>query len=137
MYKKYLIPICILVVIIVSGYFILTVNNTAVREQVTQNLSVSAFLIVQDKSYELSILEGSSVYDVMVIARETTDFDFSGKKFSGLGFFVEEINGITGDTETEMYWTFYINDAKSNVGVSEYILNEGDVIEWKYEKSDL
>ena len=60
------------------------------------------------------------------------NFSFKAKNYSGLGYFVEEINGIKN--ADGFYWTLYINNKYSTVGVSQYKLMSGDSVWWKYEK---
>ena len=54
------------------------------------------------------------------------------KTFSGVGEFVESINGVKPDSKH--FWAFYVNDKSSNVGAGAYIPNEGDKLEWKMEE---
>ena len=96
---------------------------------------VSVSLVVNDTVYDVLVPEGSSVYDVMTIASRETDFGFNGKESESLGFFVEEIMGISSDPATGTYWTYYVNGEMAQVGVSDYVLRSGDTVEWKYEKS--
>ncbi len=84
------------------------------------------------RPFSLLIPKGSSVYSAMKLAQRAKKISFSGKEFSGLGFFVEEINGIKSDYWKGMYWIYYINGKKANVGISSYIVSSGDAIEWKY-----
>jgi len=97
--------------------------------------SYIAFLEVQDKRYESNISQNISVYDFMIQLQEAQDFQFSGKDFFGVGFFVEEINHVVEDTRNRVYWIYYINDQKAKVGVSSYTINPNDIITWKYEKA--
>ena len=54
---------------------------------------------------------------------------FEGKEYPALGFFVTEINGLkSGGGKNLMY---YINGTEASLGVSSYIIKEGDSIEWK------
>lgn len=48
-----------------------------------------------------------------------------------MGFFLEGIDGLKGDQEN--FWAIYVNGEKSEVGISDIILNQGDLIEFKYE----
>lgn len=50
----------------------------------------------------------------------------------GLGEFVEMIDGLK--PAAEEFWAFYVNGKSSTVGASNYITQEGDVIEWKLQK---
>lgn len=72
----------------------------------------------------------------MQIIRKDYPFTFSGKEYSGLGFFVEEINGVKNNTQEGRYWIYYINGKKAQVGISSYILKPNDIIMWKYEPDE-
>jgi hypothetical protein len=65
------------------------------------------------------------------IKSENNDFDFSGREHSGLGFFVEKINDKNNTNFS--YWIYYINDRQAEVGVSSYVLQDGDIINWRLE----
>jgi hypothetical protein len=62
-------------------------------------------------------------------------FMFSAKEYSGIGMFVEEINGVKNDTSAQKYWIMYIDGESASVGASGYVLRDGDIINWKFEKS--
>ncbi len=98
-----------------------------------QNIKIS--LVVKDKSYGTELKEGSSVFDAMQqIEKENlkdNQFSFKYTENSGLGIFIKEINGNAGSSGK--YWIYYVNDKKAQVGVSKYILKEGDIIRWNQE----
>lgn len=91
---------------------------------------IQATLNVFDKSYSIKTEEGSSLYTAMKDIKDTA-FSFSGVDHSGLGYFVNRINGVTGGFGK--YWIYYVNDKEASVGVSNYILKDGDIISWKQE----
>ena len=84
--------------------------------------------------YNTNVVDGSTVYDAMKLIEDTKDsnFSFVSKDYSGLGSFVDEINGISGSPGK--YWIYYINNQKASVGVSKYVLKAGDIISWKQEE---
>ena len=88
--------------------------------------------IVGAKNYSVSTPVGSTAYDAMNILASTTDFTFKSVFYSGIGYFIEEINNVKNSGG--QYWTLYVNGKYSNVGASDYKLSSGDIIEWKYEK---
>lgn len=90
-------------------------------------------LVVEGVSYDLRVPLGSSVYDVMKQARETRGLEFQGRDFSGIGYFVEEINGKRQDLKVSHFWILYMNGQKAKAGVSSSFVNNQDIIEWKYE----
>jgi hypothetical protein len=89
-------------------------------------------IMVSSTTYPVTISADKDIYEAMGVLASTTAFNFKAKYFSGLGYFIEEINGLKN--KDGFYWTLYINGTYSNVGVSEYILKEGDQVEWKFEK---
>ena len=91
-------------------------------------------LVVEGKSYEVKIVPGSSVYNVLEAGKEQ-GFSFKGREFLGMGFFVEEVNGKAESSRQGMYWIYLVNNKKAEVGVSSYIIQPNDVITWSYEKS--
>ncbi len=104
-------------------------------EDRTEKEGVQAVLEVPGLSYEVFVPEGSTVYDLMAAAASKyNNFSFKGKEFGGIGFFVEEINGLAQDKGEGRYWIYYINGETAKVGVSQYKIKENDVISWKYEK---
>ncbi len=89
--------------------------------------------IIEGKTISLKFTAGDTLLDSLTIAKNEGILFFRGKEFSGLGTMVEEINGKKA--ENGYSWIYYINGKEATVGVSSYILKEGDVIEWKYEKN--
>jgi hypothetical protein len=47
------------------------------------------------------------------------------------GIFLEGIDGLKSDQQH--FWAIYVNGGKSELGISDTILNEGDLLELKYE----
>jgi len=93
---------------------------------------LAATIKVQDEIYEVVVLQGSSVFDAMEVAQEQ-GFLFAGKDYMGMGFFVEEINGIQQTPQEKMYWIYSVNGEKAQVGVSSYVIEDNDVITFTYE----
>ena len=57
--------------------------------------------------------------------------NFVEKNYTGMGKFIESINGIKNG---EKNWIYYVNGQKANIGVSNYKIKNGDIVSWKYEK---
>lgn len=89
---------------------------------------ISVSLIVGENNYQTKVNEGSNVYFVMEqIKKENKDFDFKYKEYPSLGIFIEEINGVA---DSSLYWIYYVNGKEASVGVSNYIIKNGDIISW-------
>jgi len=80
--------------------------------------------------YDISIPKGATVYDAMTKLASSTSFSFSARYYSGLGYFIDAINGIKNANGN--YWTLYVNGAYATVGASMYQLSTNDSVEWKY-----
>ncbi len=97
----------------------------------TNTISVSFQIL--DNRYELEISENTNVFEAMKKLQDDTKSGFSinYKEYPRMGAFVNEINGIKG--KSGAYWIYYVNGKEASVGVSSYILKEGDSILWKQE----
>lgn len=95
--------------------------------------TIAVTLVVEGASHDLQAPLSSSVYDVMSRAQAAGIMEFSGKEFSGIGYFVEEINGKREDLKGRHFWILYMNGQKAKAGVSSLVVNNQDIIEWKYE----
>jgi len=140
----------IIVVIALSLSFVLFREGDRTREyvlpqqqaplEIMQSLTKQALLNITlgfpDAKYEVLIPQGSTVYDLLGKASLQYGFSFSGKSFPGMGFFVEEVNGLRQNPRTGKYWIYYINSRKAEVGISVYQLKTHDVISWKYEDEE-
>jgi hypothetical protein len=105
-----------------------TINGNNKSEISKENIATFA---VQDKTYKVSINEGATVYDVMNILqnKKENNFSFVSKEYSGLGIFIDEINGVKG--VSGKYWIYSVNGEKASISVSKYILKNGDNVLWE------
>lgn len=103
------------------------------QEKETSAPRTTVQLVVEGAVRDVQVSSGSSVYDVMLQAQKAQFIEFSGREFSGIGYFVEEINGKREDLRGRRFWILYINGQKAKAGVSSSFVNNQDIIEWKYE----
>lgn len=93
------------------------------------SFSKKATFKIGDDEFVIQVSEHTTVYDAMNSLVSEGKMTFDGKVYQGLGFFVTQINSLTsGDGKNLMY---YINDTEASLGVSSYVIKEGDIIEWK------
>lgn len=95
----------------------------------TEN-TAQAFLEINGEKLGTAIIDKESVYDFMIKLKEEGKINFKDKTYSGMGKLIEEINGVKN---SEKNWIYYVNGKKANIGISNYKINKGDVISWKYE----
>lgn len=113
-----------------------TVSATTTTELATTkeiknpvNLTVE----INDKQYALQLPEKSTAYDAMQKLISDNKITVSLKEFKGIGYFIEEINGLKNNNETGEYWIYYINGQSAKMGISSYTLKNNDLIKWTYE----
>lgn len=135
--KIILIVLFVLILLGLSGWLIYfpktnSENISPPRTQITQNIVPST------KITELSFTDTdkgvTSAYDFMSKLRNERKINFTEKTYTGMGKFIDSINGINGNGAES--WIYYVNGIEAQVGVSNYKINKGDVISWKYEKAN-
>ena len=87
------------------------------------------------KAYPTEVATGSVVFDVLKTASLKYHFSMDYKNYA-YGAFIEELDGVRSDKSQAMYWIYYINGKKANLGASSQKVKEGDNILWKYEKEE-
>jgi len=101
-----------------------------------KQLPYSATITVNQKNYTVDFeKEGTILKDLLNKLQTESDFTFFGINYSGLGFFITEINGIKNDNKQGKYWVYYLNGVSAKAGISIQKINSQDNIEWKYENS--
>jgi hypothetical protein len=86
---------------------------------------------IENIEFKFSFLPEETLYSSMVKMKNQDLITFSGKEFSGLGFFITEINGVSQNPQKGLYWKYFINEKPANIGISSYVLKRGDKISWK------
>ena len=84
------------------------------------------------KSEEFKIEEGDTALQVLREASSKYDFQLEVKN----GYYVLGINNLYEKEFGDLSgWMYYINGVSASVGANEYVLKDGDVIEWRYTKN--
>lgn len=98
--------------------------------------TITATITVQGKNYPLTISEYSTAYDLMISAKNQRLITLHATPYGDLGYMIDELNGLKNSSGEKKYWIYYINGKKATIGISSYVIHEGDIIEWKYEDSE-
>ena len=100
----------------------------------TSDLSITAKIDNGETqvSYDKQVSSGTTALELMNLISEedgivlgTTEYDF--------GTLIDSIDGMGEDTADGKYWSFYVNDEMSDVGMADYSLNNNDTITMKYQ----
>jgi hypothetical protein len=85
-------------------------------------------------SFKDDIPSEINVYDFMDRLRREGKINFTEKNYIGMGEFIDSLNGIKNNQNQS--WIYYVNGVEAQVGVSNYKIKFGDIVSWKYEKSN-
>lgn len=95
--------------------------------------SLHASFAIGERTYDLRFREGETLYQAMRRLEQAGAIAIEGKNFSGLGFFVEGLNGERNGRGN--YWIYSVNGVKASVGVEGYRPKAGDRIVWTFEET--
>lgn len=77
----------------------------------------------------------ATVANLLFECADHYNFDVETEYWTGYdSFFIESING-TKNGEDNRYWQYYVNGEYADAGCSRYVLNDNDVVEWRFESS--
>jgi hypothetical protein len=96
--------------------------------------AITTTLQTNGVSYTDTITGKMSVYDFMSQLRNEGKINFTEENYIGMGEFIKSINGI--ENNNSLVWIYYVNGTEAQIGISNYKINPGDVVSWKYEKSE-
>ncbi len=75
---------------------------------------------------EFHDLEGNNVYE---ITNDSTSVE--GNWFGDL-VYVYSISGVSEHDTSDRYWQYWVNGVRAGIAANKYILQDDDVIEWKF-----
>lgn len=79
-------------------------------------------------------IEGETLFSALQRQLKEKNITFIFKEYTGLGSLVTRI----GDKENgrdDRYWQYWVNGKYALLGADVYVIKSGDVIEWKFTKS--
>ncbi len=105
-------------------------KDTAEGTQLTSFVSVVVNTDEGSITFNLVPEENETAFDYMTrLAAADPEFSFEYSD-SSFGKFVTAVNGIAADSTSE-FWELSVNGNPAAVGISDLVLAEGDVVDWK------
>lgn len=95
----------------------------------TEKIKNSIDIFAGEVKIKSDFYSGQNFFDVLNTPNNKKNLSFSGKNYTGLGFFVTDIGTL--HQGKGKYLFYYINGVESSVGVSAYYPKDGDIVEWK------
>lgn len=115
-----------------SSSFTAIPQTHAETQQTAENKQLlDVKLVIESVSYEASLYDDDTALTLLttVAERENIPLEIKGE---GTQAFIQAIGEKQGGVNNK-YWLYYINGEFANVGVGQYILHNGDTIEFRYE----
>lgn len=81
----------------------------------------------------IELKEDISVFGLLQKVTSENDLELGYKDYgSDLGVLVESISNITNNPVSDLFWNYWVNDTYAEIGASNYYLENGDIVKWKY-----
>lgn len=126
--------IALVFIISKSDFFSNVTGGKETREyinDVSMNINSPSWSI----EYKNISTDNVTVADFLLECASKNNFTVEKDFWSGYdSFFVVAINNIHNG-EDGMYWQYFVNGNFADIGCSNYILDENDVVEWRFEHS--
>ena len=126
----------VLIVVIASDtnlFGIVTEPTTEEKNKLVSNVSLK--ITSPDWTFDYLNIDtnNATVADFLFECADQYNLDVEAEPWTGYNsFFVEAING-TENGKDGRYWLYYVNEKFADVGCSNYVLNDNDLVEWKFE----
>jgi len=127
----------VLIVVIASNtnlFGIITEPTTEEKNKLVNNVSLK--ITSPDWTFDYLNIDtnNATVADFLLECAEIHGFVVVYQNFSGYNScYITSINGIKEEGTDGRYWQYYVNDEYADVGCSKYVLNDNDLVEWKFE----
>ena len=131
----YIIVVIVLIIIV----FIFSKFNLFADEVSANDYVENVSMIITSPSWSLEYqnisTENVTVADLLFECASLKNFTVDKEFWQGYNsFFIEAINDIQNGEE-DKYWQYYVNGEFAGIGSSSYLLEDNDVVEWRFEKS--
>lgn len=146
---KFILLVAIL--ILISGCSIYRNNSSSINDdkriekiKETEAQKNQTFLIIKSDDNTLNLKfkinyknnDNKTLWQIMKDIFTKNGINVAYQDYGGdLGIFITEIEGKKNG-ENGNYWQYFINGKYANIGVSNYILKQGDIIEWRFTASN-
>ena len=143
---KIISKILVLIIVFFIGFYFGNQNNQLINlrnlEDQSQNISQTVDGLfdfnngdIQTFS-DINFKDKATLFDVLKELTMINDMEFSYTDYGGdLGVFIESINSVGNDTEGNKWWQYWVNDKHAEIGVSSYLVQPEDVVEFKFIES--
>ncbi len=106
-----------------------TERSISQKKEPLPNTTHTLTIKIQDTLHPVSFTPGETLYHILTRPENTQLFSLRGIQYPSLGFFVTDIGPL--HQGAGKYILYFINGKEASVGISEFVPQIGDTIEWK------
>ncbi len=137
--NTYIIIIGLIVIVIFGSWLALSNNNSDTDNVVLETAEKQATLAIdygdrEPEIFQIDFAEGTTVFDALKNKAEELGLNLKTKTYEGMGVFIEAI-GDKENGQDGKYWLYYVNGEMPMESADKMIIELGDKIEFKFEKS--
>lgn len=136
-----LIIIIPIVILVAAGIILADIGAITTEKQTSSNEQIDVTLIIdygnnQVDTYQIQT-KNVTVYAVLMQAAERYQFPVNATYHDAYqSHYISMINSVE-EGKNYSYWQYYINGEYGIVGADHQIINNDDVIEWKFKKPNI
>lgn len=86
------------------------------------------------QEFEFAIFSTTTAFDLLKQVEMLSGLAVESKDHGDMGMFIEAIGGVKNGTDNK-YWLYYLNGKMPLVSASKQLVNPGDRVEFRFEKS--
>lgn len=138
-FKRIMVLVILLMSLVLVGVSCQGITNQNQNQNTnTQAALQETTLVIDDgtgnpQSFVLEVTETTTAYDLLKQATEQAGLTLETKEYD-FGISIEAIGDRKGGDDNK-YWLYYVNDQPPLVAADKKIIQAGDKVEFKFEKS--
>lgn len=109
------------------------------KQEIQPEIVVSLRLDLSERNIKtfnnIQLGEEKTVFALLKKVTQENNLELSYKEYPDLGVFIESIDNFANDPGRNLWWQYWVNEEYGQVGTSNFILKNGDIVEWKYVES--
>ena len=127
-YSKLLVILAILLGLIAVN-FLIDKSDVLIDQNQESTTSSQTEILEQQTTQPVSYQATADGQNAFELLQANADIAFKEYDF---GVFVDSINGVAADNTH--FWALYVNNEQATAGATQTILQNGDLVEWRYEE---